>query len=151
MSSSCCRDVAGRRPCKDVGTPNSRLLPALPNLRMLLQKLTCPPHRFFFPLATHSVPTVGLVFSSMKCRAGFKGWCAFHRNFLAPRRSRGSHPDWKSLLSFPLFVPRLFCLSPFSPSVLLHSFNLLSVRASSLCPCPLLSLFEPAHFYSSPT
>lgn len=125
---------------------------ALPNLRMLLQRLTCPPpHQFFFPLATHSVPAVGLVFSSMKCRAGFKDGCVFHRNFLAPRRSRGSHPDWKSQLSFPLFVPRLFCLSQFSPSVLLHSFNLLSVCASSLSPCPLLSLFEPAHFYSSLT
>lgn len=123
----------------------------LPNLKMPLQKPPLLPPHFLFLLCSPVASQPACSFQAWSARACFKDWCAFHRNFLTPRRSRGSHPVWESTISFSLFVPWLFCLflSIFSlhPSALY--FNLLSLCLPILCSCPFLSLFEPAHFHSS--
>lgn len=97
-----------------------------------------------FP-AAHSVPTVSLVHSSMRRRAGFKDWCVFHSNFLTPRRSRGAHPDWKRLLSFhSLFLDSFLSFLFFSvcPTD--------SLLICYLSPCPL-SLHAPfVSFWANP-
>lgn len=144
--------MAGRRRGKDVGKQNTRLQPdsAKPGDAAAEASNPSSPHAFTyssFPLLPASRPAL---FKREVQGLASKTDVRF-TEISSHQEGQEGLIQSPSVISFPLFVPRLFCLSlPISslPPTALY-FNLLSVRLTILCSCPFLSLFEPAHFYSS--